>query len=179
MRENVNNINEFSKAVRRAKEEIQRPSIIKIRTHIAFGSPNKVDTAGAHGSPLGEPEVKLVKQHFGFDPEKSFAVPDDVLEFYRGCGKKGGEKERAWNELYKGYQKAYPELAKEYELLSNGGLPEGWKEKLPVFKAEEGKIATRQASGKVLNAIADTLPTLIGGSADRAPSTEPCLKKYE
>ncbi|HMI66657.1 MAG TPA: transketolase [Cyclobacteriaceae bacterium] len=177
--EDGNDIQAIAQAVKKAKEETQRPSIIKIRTHIAFGSPNKVDTAGAHGSPLGEAELKLVKQNLGFDPEKSFVVPDDVLAFYRGCGKKGSEKEKTWNELYKGYQKAHPDLAKEYELLSSGKLPDGWKEKLPVFKAEEGKIATRQASGKVLNAIADSLPSLIGGSADLAPSTETWLKKYE
>ena len=177
--EDGNDIQAIARAVKKAKEETQRPSIIKIRTHIAFGSPNKVDTAGAHGSPLGEAELKLVKQNLGFDPEKSFIVPDDVLAFYRGCGKKGSEKEKTWNELYKGYQKAHPDLAKEYELLSSGKLPDGWKEKLPVFKAEEGKVATRQASGKVLNAIADSLPALIGGSADLAPSTETWLKKYE
>ncbi len=177
--EDGNDVKAITEAIEKAKQETQRPSIIKVRTHIAFGSPNKVDTAGAHGSPLGEPEVKLVKQNLGFDPEKYFEVPAEVLEFYRACGKKGGETEKIWTELYKGYQKAFPELAKEYELLTNGQLPEGWKNTLPVFKPEEGKIATRQASGKVLNAIADSLPTLIGGSADLAPSTETWLKKYE
>ena len=174
-----NDVQAIADAIKKAKEETQRPSIIKIRTHIAFGSPNKVDTAGAHGSPLGEPELRLVKQNLGFDPEKSFVVPDEVLNFYRACGKKGAEKEKSWNELYQGYKKIHPELAKEYELLSSGQLPEGWKEKLPAFKPEDGKVATRQASGKVLNAIADSLPTLIGGAADLAPSTETWLKKYE
>ena len=174
-----NDVQAIADAIKKAKEETQRPSIIKIRTHIAFGSPNKVDTAGAHGSPLGEPELKLVKQNLGFDPEKSFVVPDEVLNFYRACGKKGAEKEKSWNELYQGYKKIHPDLAKEYELLSSGRLPEGWKEKLPAFKPEDGKVATRQASGKVLNAIAESLPTLIGGAADLAPSTETWLKKYE
>ena len=174
-----NDVQAIADAIRKAKEETQRPSIIKIRTHIAFGSPNKVDTAGAHGSPLGEPELKLVKQNLGFDPEKSFVVPDEVLNFYRTCGKKGAEKEKSWNELCQAYKKTHPDLAKEYELLSSGQLPEGWKEKLPVFKPEDGKVATRQASGKVLNAIAESLPTLIGGAADLAPSTETWLKKYE
>ncbi len=174
-----NDVQAIADAIKKAKEETQRPSIIKIRTHIAFGSPNKVDTAGAHGSPLGEPELRLVKQNLGFDPEKSFVVPDEVLNFYRACGRKGVEKEKSWNELYQGYKKIHPDLAKEYELLSSGQLPEGWKEKLPAFKPEDGKVATRQASGKVLNAIADSLPTLIGGAADLAPSTETWLKKYE
>ncbi len=174
-----NDVQAIADAIKKAKEETQRPSIIKIRTHIAFGSPNKVDTAGAHGSPLGEPELKLVKQNLGFDPEKSFVIPDEVLNFYRACGKKGSAKEKLWNELYQAYKKAHPDLAKEYELLSSGQLPEGWKEKLPAFKPEDGKVATRQASGKVLNAIAESLPTLIGGAADLAPSTETWLKKYE
>ena len=177
--EDGNDVQAIANAIRKAKAESQRPSIIKVRTHIAYGSPNKVDTAGAHGSPLGEPELKLTKQNLGFDPEKSFVVPDDVLNFYREAGKKGADKEKSWNELFQGYKKAHPELAKEYELLSSGQLPEGWREKLPFFKAEEGKLATRQASGKVLNAIADALPTLIGGAADLAPSTETWLKKYE
>ena len=115
----------------------------------------------------------------GFDPEKSFVVPDEVLQFYRQRAKKSAEKEKAWNDLFNNYRKAYPELAKEYELLSSGQLPAGWKDKLPVFKPEDGKLATRQASGKVLNAIAESLPTLIGGAADLAPSTETLLKKYE
>lgn len=174
-----NDVKAIADAIQKAKAETTRPSIINIRTHIAFGSPNKVDTAGAHGSPLGEAEVKLVKKNLGFDPEKSFVVPDEVLEFYRQCGKKGAAKEKAWNELFDQYRKAHAELAKEFELLKSGQLPEGWKDKLPVFKAEDGKLATRQASGKVLNAIADSLPTLMGGAADLSPSTETILKKYE
>ena len=173
-----NDVKAIADAIQKAKAETSRPSIINVRTHIAFGSPNKVDTAGAHGSPLGEPEVKLVKKNLGFDPEQYFVVPDEVLKFYRDCGKKGAEKEKAWNALFSEYRKAHPELATEFELLSRGQLPSGWKDKLPVFKAEEGKLATRQASGKVLNAIADALPTLIGGAADLAPSTETLLKKY-
>ena len=173
-----NDVKAIADAIQKAKAETSRPSIIKVRTHIAFGSPNKVDTAGAHGSPLGEPEVKLVKENLGFDPEQYFVVPDEVLKFYRDCGKKGAEKEKAWNALFSEYRKAHPELASEFESLSRGQLPSGWKDKLPVFKAEEGKLATRQASGKVLNAIADALPTLIGGAADLAPSTETLLKKY-
>jgi transketolase len=174
-----NDVNAISEAIKKAKAVTDKPSIIKIRTHIAYGSPNKVDTAGAHGSPLGEPEIKLVKQNFGFDPEKSFVVPDEVLKFYRECGKKGVEKEKAWNELFNSYKKAFPDLAGEYELLSSGQLPEGWLDKLPTFKAEDGKVATRQASGKVLNAISESLPTLIGGAADLSPSTETWLKKFD
>ena len=174
-----NDVGAISEAIKKAKAETSKPSIIKVRTHIAFGSPNKVDTAGAHGSPLGDAEVKLVKENLGFDPEQHFVVPDEVLDFYRNCGKKGAELEKKWNVLFDEYRKAHPELAKEFEGLSKNQLPAGWKDKLPVFKPEDGKLATRQASGKVLNAIADTLPTLIGGAADLAPSTETLLKKYQ
>lgn len=174
-----NDVEAISTAIEKAKAEKARPSIINIRTHIAFGSPNKVDTAGAHGSPLGEPEVKLVKENLGFDPNQFFVVPDDVLKFYRERGKRGAEKEKAWNAMFAEYRKAHPDLAKEFETLSKGQLPSGWKDKIPSFKPEDGKLATRQASGKVLNAIADSLPTLIGGAADLAPSTETLLKKYQ
>ena len=174
-----NDVKAIAAAIEKAKEETSRPSIINVRTQIAFGSPNKVNTAGAHGSPLGEAEVKLVKQNLGFDPEQHFVVPDEVLKFYRDCGKKGAEKEKQWKALFSEYKKTHPALAKEFELLSSGALPAGWKDALPVFKPEDGKVATRQASGKVLNAIADSLPTLIGGAADLAPSTETLLKKYQ
>jgi transketolase len=173
-----NDINALSNAINNAKAETSKPSLIKVRTHIAYGSPNKVDTAGAHGSPLGADEVKLVKKFFGFDPEQSFVVPDEVLKYYRACGEKGAELEKKWNDLYKAYKEKYPELAAEYELAASGELPKGWDADLPVFKASDGKMATRQASGKVLNAIAGKLPSLIGGSADLAPSTDTTLKEY-
>lgn len=175
--EDGNNIEAISLAVRNAKAETQRPSLIKIRTQIAYGSPNKVNTAGSHGSPLGPDEIKLVKEFFGFDPEQSFVVPEDVLSYYRGIGKKGGEKEKAWKELFSAYKAKYPELAAEYETAAAGKLPEGWEKQLPVFKAE-GKMATRQASGKTLNAIAGVIPNLIGGAADLAPSTDTIQKDF-
>jgi transketolase len=173
-----NDLKALSAAIKNAQKETRRPSLIKVRTHIGYGSPNKADTADAHGSPLGEDEVKLVKENFGFDPNKYFEVPGEVLNYYREAGKKGIRKEQDWNELYKTYKEKYPELAADYELAKSGKLPEGWKEKLPVFKAGEEKIATRKASGKVLNAIAGSLPNLIGGSADLAPSTDTNLKEY-
>ncbi|WP_419800959.1 transketolase [Mucilaginibacter sp.] len=174
-----NDVAAIRAAVYNAKIEIRKPSLIKVRTHLAYGSPNKVDTPGAHGSPLGEKEVKLVKEGMGFDPEKSFYVPKEVADFYLECGKKGEEKEQKWNEQYAAYKKEFPELAAEFELLSSGGLPQGWQDAVPTFKAEEGKIATRKASGKVLNAIAPFLPGLLGGAADLAPSTDTNLDKFE
>jgi transketolase len=174
-----NDINTLSKAVKNAQAEKRKPSLIKVRTHIGYGSPNKEDTAGAHGSPLGVEEVKLVKEFFNMDPEKSFEVSDEVHHYYKEAGEKGIQKEKEWNELYARYKSTYPELASEYELLSSGKLPNGWKDSLPVFKASDEMIATRKASGKTLNAIAAKLPNLLGGSADLSPSTDTDLKEYD
>lgn len=165
-------------ALRNAKAETQKPSLIKVRTQIAYGSPHKVNTAGAHGSPLGEEEVKLVKKYFDFDPEKFFDVPEEVLKYYRKIGAKGTFLEEEWNKLFKAYSAEFPDLAKEYERALAGKLPENWQAKLPVFNGED-KIATRQASGKVLNAIAGFLPGLMGGAADLAPSTDTNLKEFD
>jgi transketolase len=176
--EDGNDVEALTRAVQAAREETSRPSLIKVRTHIAYGSPNKADTAEAHGSPLGEDEVKRVKQNLGFDPNQYFVVPAEVSDYYREAGKKGAPLEQEWDRLYHAYKEKYPELAAEYELFSSGGLPEGWKDKLPSFKPDQGKIATRKASGQVLNAIADSLPLMIGGAADLAPSTDTLLKKY-
>ena len=176
---NGNDLQGMADALLNAKMETQKPSLIKVRTEIGYGSPNKVNTAGAHGSPLGADEVKLVKEFFGFDPDQSFVVPDDVLKYYREKGDRGPGLEEKWNALYAQYKEKFPELAAEYELFSTGGLPKGWEEKLPVFKATDPKMATRSASGKVLNAIASSLPALIGGSADLAPSTDTNLNQYK
>ncbi|SEF53457.1 transketolase [Halpernia humi] len=168
----------ISEAIKNAKNETNRPSLIKVRTQIGYGSPNKQNTSAAHGSPLGEEEVRLVKENFGFDPDKSFVVPDEVLDFYRNVGKIGAKKEAEWNELYKKYKERHPKLAEEYETIRDGKMPKDWEKKLPVFQAGE-KMATRKASGKTLNTIAEFLPQLIGGSADLAPSTDTNLNDYE
>jgi len=172
-----NDLEALSAAIKTAQNETQRPSLIKVRTHIGYGSPNKQDTAAAHGSPLGENEVRLVKENFGFDPDKNFVVPDEVLDLYQKAGRKGAEKEADWDELFKNYQERHPGLAKEYERIRDGKLPEGWEKRLPVFAAGD-EMATRKASGKTLNAIAEFFPQLIGGSADLAPSTDTNLADY-
>lgn len=173
----INDLDSLSKAIKNAQKETERPSLIKVQSVIGYGSPNKHNTAAAHGSPLGEDELRLVKENFGFNPDKSFVVPDEVLDFYRKAGKKSAENEKAWNELYKNYKKRHPELAQEFETISDGKLPDGWEKKLPVF--EPGKeMATRKASGKALNSIAEDFPQLIGGSADLAPSTDTNLEDY-
>lgn len=176
--EDGNDIDAINAAVQKAREETGRPSLIKVRTHIAYGSPNKVDTAGAHGAPLGATETKLVKQFFGFDPEKSFYVPGEVLQYYRAAAAKGADEQKQWLVLFNQYKEQYPELAAQCELERQGNLPKDWSKNLPVFPPAEGGVATRKASGKVLNAIADSLPTLIGGAADLSPSTDTILTKY-
>ncbi len=173
-----NDLAAMEDALVKAKAETGKPSLIKLRTHIGYGSPNKVDSASAHGSPLGEDEVRLVKKFFGFDPDQSFVVPENVLSFFRSEGKKGIDKEKQWNNLFNQYREKYPAEANEFVSSSNGKLPSGWKEKLPAFSGDE-KMATRKASGKVLNAIAAQIPFLMGGSADLSPSTDTILDGFD
>lgn len=174
----INDLEALSDAIKSAQNETKRPSLIKVRSHIGYGSPNKHDSASAHGSPLGKDEIRLVKENFGFDPEKNFIIPEEVLDFYHKAGKESSKSEDEWNELFKNYKKKYPDLAEEYESISSGKLPQGWEEKLPVFEPVED-VATRKASGKTLNAIAEYLPQLIGGSADLSPSTNTVLEAYQ
>lgn len=167
----------MEKALRAAKSERQKPSLIIVRTHIGFGSPNKQDTADVHGSPLGDKELSLTKEKLGWQ-QKSFFIPVEALKHMRKAVAQGKAAESAWNSLIKKYRSKYPELAAQWDNLSKGILAEGWEKALPVFNPADGAIATRSASGKVLNAIADMLPQLIGGSADLAPSNNTHLKKY-
>jgi transketolase len=176
--EDGNDVTALTEAVNNAKQEQKRPSIIKVRTEIGFGSPHKAGSASAHGAPLGEEEIKLIKENFGFDSRQSFIIPEKVLKYYREKGAKGAQKEKDWDDLYQSYKHKYPAESKEFELLNSGKLPSGWADLLPVFKAGGKKIATRQASGQALNAITSVLPMLIGGSADLAPSTDTNLKAY-
>jgi len=176
--ENGRDVEALTKAIEEAKNETKKPTLIKVRTEIGYGSPNKINTAGAHGSPLGEDELRLVKEKFGFDPDKHFEVSDEVLDYYRNIGAEGADKEQKWNDLYKNYKEKYPELAAEYEQISSGKLPEGWDKDLPVFKAGDD-MATRKASGKVLNVLSKKLPNLLGGSADLSPSTNTVMDDYD
>ncbi len=169
--DDVNDIDALEKAIEAAKEETEKPSLIKIRTHIAYGSPNKVNTAGSHGSPLGEDEVRLSKENLGWDPDKHFYVPDDVKEFYLEAVPRGKEKQNEWEKLYGKYKEKHADLYQELEDAINEKLPAGWKDKLPLYKPTDKPVATRKASAKAINAIAPLFPNLIGGSADLAPST--------
>jgi transketolase len=177
LRVDGNDLKGIEKAVAAAKKEKNRPSIIIARTHIGFGSPHKQDTAEAHGSPLGEEELKLTKQNLGW-PLKKFLIPGQALRHMRKAVPKGKKDEQAWGSLFRKYEKKFPDQAKTWNMLVSGKHPEGWEKLLPIFKPEDGAVATRSASGKVLNAVAEKFPHLIGGSADLAPSNNTYLKKY-
>jgi len=165
-------------ALEKAKAETERPSLIVLRTHIAFGSPNKQDTADAHGAPLGEEEVRLTKKVLGVPEEPSFYIPEQVMNRFRKCIDAGKQAEAEWQETYLAYNKEYHDLAKQWVDAMSGFLTPGWDNNIPKFSVADGPIATRVASGKVLNAIAEKLPTLIGGSADLAPSNKTYLNAY-
>lgn len=167
----------ITEAIRRAQKEKDKPSLILARTHIGFGSPHKQDSAEAHGAPLGADELKLTKQILGV-PENEFHVPGEVLDHMREAVEKGADAEAKWNKMLESYKSKNPDLAKLWDVLDRRGLPDGWDKSVPVFKPEDGAMATRVASGKFLNAVADNIPQLIGGSADLAPSNNTHLKKY-
>ena len=173
-----NDVRQIEEAIKKAKKEKGKPSLIMVRTNIGFGSPNRQDTPDVHGSPLGEEELCLTKKNLCCPPNKKFCIPKSVASHLRKAVQKGGRQEQEWNALRKRYAKKYPGPGRQWDGLAKGGLPEGWERRLPVFNPADGPVATRSASGKVLNAIADTLPQLIGGSADLAPSNNTYLKKY-
>lgn len=168
----------ISAAIEAAQAETERPSLIIARTNIGYGSPNKQDTAGVHGAPLGEEEVQLTKENLGWPLEPTFYIPDEALVHFREAVRRGRDQEEEWLARFEAYANAYPDLAAEWTVAMNGEPPDGWEADLPTFKPEDGPLATRAASGKVLNAIAARLPTLLGGSADLAPSNNTYLKGY-
>ncbi len=150
-----------------------RPTLIIVNSHIGYGSPHKQDSYEAHGEPLGEAEVKLVKQNYGWPVNAKFLVPDGVYDqFKNGVGKRGAEAHAAWNAKFMEYTKQFPQLADQLRLMLAGKLPEGWDKDLPVFPADPNGMATRESSGKTLNALAKNIPWLIGGSADLAKSNK-------
>ena len=163
-------------AVRAAQKETRRPSLIVCHTHIAYGSPNKQDTASAHGAPLGEEEVRLTKEALGWPAETHFLIPEEALAVFRQAVEHGRQAEAQWCETFESYRTMYPKEAALLDTLWAGRLPDGWEETLPTFAPANGPLATRKASGAVLNALAQALPTLIGGSADLAPSNVTLLK---
>ena len=175
--EDGNDLEALDRALRAARTETARPSLILARTHIGFGSPGKQDTFEAHGAPLGEEEVKLTKQKLDWPAEPLFFIPDEALAHFRESVTKGQRAEAEWKERFSAYVRKFPAVAGELEQALRGELPAGWEESIPDFPADAKGLATRVASGKVLNAIAPKLPTLIGGSADLNPSTHTVLQK--
>lgn len=174
-----NDLHAIERALVAAQNERHRPSLIKLRTHIGYGSPNKQDTADAHGSPLGEDEVRLTKKQLGWDPEKKFFVPDEALALFRKEVEKGAAREQDWREEFARYEKAFPELARAFTRAAERRLPENWddlwKQNVPAFDPAV-PLATREAQGKVLDAIMPKLPLVLGGSADLTPSNNTKFK---
>jgi transketolase len=170
------NLDEIATALTNAQQETQKPSLIIARTHIGYGSPNKQDKASAHGEPLGKDEALLVREKLNW-PEESFHVPDDALKQFRAVLETGKQLEDQWSSLFDSYAKQHPDLARDWKAFHDGTLPGGWEDALPNFGPDDGPIATRAASGKVLEAVAPKLPALLGGSADLAPSTKTFIKE--
>jgi len=153
-----------------------RPTFIVLDSHIGYGSPNKQDTSAAHGEPLGDEEIRLTKRSYGWPEDAKFLVPQEVYEhFTSGIGGRGAEARHKWTQLFDAYRKKYPDLAAEIDLLQRRDLPAEWDRNLPVFPADPKGIAGREASGKVLNLLAQNIPWLLGGSADLGPSNKTTL----
>jgi transketolase len=174
-----NDLEAVEAAIRRAQAVSDRPSLICTRTHIAYGSPNKQDTAGAHGAPLGEEEVRLTKKNLGWPENETFLVPPEALAVFREALPRGERLESEWRRMLEGFAAAHPDRHQLCQTLVSGGLEEGWENRLPTFSAEVKPIATREASGMCLSALFPHAPGLLGGSADLAPSTNTYVKGFE
>jgi transketolase len=177
----ANNVEAIEQALATARAEVHKPSLILVRSHLGFGSPNKQDKIDAHGSPLGADEVALTKRALGWPEQPAFLIPDEARAAFITAGAHGGHNEAEWRDRLDAYAQAFPDMARELDLLMKGGtdgLPEGWDADIPVFPADAKGVATRTAAGKVANAIAAKLPALIGGSADLDPSTFTALKDF-
>ena len=165
-------------AISAARDAADRPSIIVTATEIAHGSPNKAGSAAAHGAALGEEEVRLTKEVYGWPTEPAFHVPEESLAEFRVALEQGAARQGAWQERFDAYARAFPEEAAEWRRGVAGDLPDGWEAHLPAFSPDDGSMATRAASGKVLNALAPVIPNLVGGSGDLAPSNNTYLGAY-
>jgi transketolase len=167
----ANDLEMLARAFRTFLSTRDRPTLIIVDSHIAYGAPNKQDTSAAHGEPLGEQEVRLAKRYYGWPEDAKFFVPDGVYAHFRdGMGKRGKELRDAWFARVKEYRAKHPELAEQFYRLHHRQLPEGWDKGVPTFAADAKGLATREASGKVLNVIGKNVPWMMGGSADLGPS---------
>jgi transketolase len=172
----ANDLDALDRATAAAKAETSKPSLIVVRSHIGYGSPNKHDTAEAHGSPLGQDEITLTKKALGYPSLEPFYVAPEALKSWRDTAKKRARAHDEWNRIYDAYKKANPELEKELQRRLRGDLPDGWEDSIPTFTAKDGNVASRAASGVVINAIGKKIPELMGGSADLASSTNTIIK---
>jgi transketolase len=164
-------LDRLEEATRAAQAETDRPSLIIMRTHIGYGSPNKQDTSSAHGSPLGDDEVRLTKEGYGWDPDAQFLVPDEAAEHFAEIVERGKQSEAEWNDLLDSYKSEHPDLYDELSLYMERRLPDGWEEGLPTFSPDDDPVATRKASAGVIQWAAEKIPTLVSGSADLEGST--------
>ncbi len=173
----ANDAEMLTKAYNGFLQTTDRPTLIRVNSHIGYGSPHKQDTSAAHGEPLGEDEVKLVKKFYGWPEDANFLVPDGVLESFRnGIGKRGGDLRQKWEKMFAEYTKKFPQLAEQIKHMQHRELPDGWDKNLPTFPADAKGIATRESSGKVQNVMAENMPWMVGGSADLAGSDRTRLK---
>ncbi|HET9697036.1 MAG TPA: transketolase, partial [Terriglobales bacterium] len=172
----ANDLELIDQAIRIAQKETERPTLIIVDSHIAWGAPNKHDTAGAHGEPLGEDEIRLTKKAYGWPEDAQFLVPDEVKKFMGKAVERGEKWEAEWNQKLADYRKSNAQLAEEFDLMQKGELPKGWDKDIPTFPADPKGKATRETSNTVENAVAKNIPWLIGGAADLAPSTKTLIK---
>ena len=173
----ANDIDGIEAALEIFRETTGKPTFIILDSDIGYGSPNRQGTAAAHGEPLGDEEIRLTKRAYGWPEDATFLVPDGVPEhFARGLGKRGAEARQAWTDLFAAYRSKFPDLAAEIDQMQRRTLPAGWDRNLPVFPADAKGVAGREASGKVLNVLAQNVPWLLGGSADLGPSNKTTLK---
>ncbi|MEA2854100.1 MAG: transketolase [Rhodospirillaceae bacterium] len=173
----ANDLKSIEDALAAFRQTKGKPTLIILDSHIGYGSPHKIDTAAAHGEPLGDDEVKLTKRAYGWPEDAKFLVPDGVMQhFDAGIGARGAEARARWEALLADYRKQFPELATEIDQMQRRELPAGWDRNLPTFKADPKGIAGRDASGEVLNVLAQNIPWFLGGSADLAPSNKTALK---
>ena len=169
----ANDLGQLERAFSQFKNHHDKPTMIIVESHIAWGSPHKQDTCGAHGEPLGEEEIRLTKRGYGWPEDAKFLVPDGVYEhFAAGVGRRGHDLRQAWVARFEQYRAEFPELAAQLDCMHRRELPVGWDKNLPVFPTDAKGKATRDTSGQVLNAIAQNVPWLVGGSADLAPSNK-------
>ena len=172
----ANDLDRIENALEIFRNTKGRPTFIVLDSHIGYGSPHKQDTAAAHGEPLGDDEIRLCKQSYGWPEDAKFHVPEGVYEhFTAGIGARGAEARRKWTQLFDSYKSKYPDLAVELDLIQRRELPSGWDRNLPVFAPDPKGVAGREASGKALNVLAQNIPWLLGGSADLGPSNKTTL----